>query len=87
MKKVYMICDYTDDRAASISGCPDVGVEYLGSCGGRILREDGTEIGCHHSSSFGFLRSDLKRKLDPKEEYEVIDLIGEEVPERFRLKR
>ena len=43
--KVYMVCDYTDEKAASISGCPDVGVEYLGSCGGRILHENGAEIG------------------------------------------
>jgi len=83
-EKVYMVCDYTDDKAASISGCPDIGVEYMGNCGGRILREDGTEIGRHHSSSFGFLRKDLKSKLHGTDgDFEVVDLIGEPVPERF----
>jgi len=84
MEKVYMVCDYSDDKAASISGCPNIGVEYMGNCGGRILREDGTKIGSHHSSSFSFLRSDLRSKLDDPNNYEIIDLIGQEVPERFR---
>ena len=84
MEKVYMVCDYTDDKAASISGCPNIGVEHMGDCGGRILREDGSQIGCHHSSSFGFLRSDLRSKLEDPSKYEIIDLIGKEVPERFR---
>ena len=85
MEKVYMVCDYTDDKAASISGCPDVGVEYLGNCGGRILREDGSEIGRHHSSSFGFLRSDLKRNLDNPDNYDIVDLIGQKVPKEFKV--
>lgn len=85
MEKVYMVCDYTDDKAASIDGAPHIGVEYMGNCGGRILREDGTIIGQHHSSSFGWLRSDLKGKLDDPSKYEIIDLIGQEVPERFRV--
>ena len=85
MNKVYMVCDYTDDKAASISDCPNVGVEHLGNCVGRILREDGSEIGRHHSSSFGFLRSDLRGKLNNPNEYEIIDLIGQKVPERFRM--
>ena len=83
MEKVYMVCDYTDEKARSIDGCPNVGVEFLGNCGGRILREDGTIIGQHHSSSFGWLRSDLKRKLDNPDNYEIVDLIGQVVPERF----
>jgi hypothetical protein len=83
MEKVYMVCDYTDERASSISGTPNIGVEYMGDCGGRILKEDGTEIGRHHSSSFGWLRSDLKSKLDDPSKYEIIDLIGQEVPDRF----
>lgn len=78
-----MVCDYTDEIAASISGSPNIGVEFMGGCGGRILREDGTEIGRHHSSSFGWLRSDLRSKLDDPSEYEIIDLIGQDVPERF----
>lgn len=82
-EKVYMVCDVTDGKAASMSGCPDVGVEYLGSCSGRILTEAAVEIGRHHSSTFGFLRADLKRKLDDPEKYEIIDLIGQPVPARF----
>lgn len=84
MEKVYMVCDYTDDKASSIGGTPNVGVEYMGNCGGRVLKEGGTEIGRHHSSSFGWLRADLKYKLAGKE-YEVIDLIGQPVPDRFKL--
>lgn len=86
MEKVYMVCDYTDERAASILGSPNIGVEFMGDCGGRILKEDGTEIGRHHSSSFGWLRSDLKSKLDDPSKYDIIDLIGQDVPERFVVK-
>ena len=85
MAQVYMVCDYTDKKAADISGCPNVGVEYMGNCGGRILREDGSIIGQHHSSSFGWLRSDLESKLDDPSKYEIVDLIGQPVPERFKL--
>lgn len=85
MKKVYMVCDYTDDKAASIQGAPNIGVEYMGDCGGRILHEDGTLIGGHHSSSFGWLRNDLKRKLDNPSKYEIIDLIGKPVPKKFQI--
>jgi hypothetical protein len=85
MERVYMVCDYTDDKAAGINGALDIGVEYMGRCGGRILREDGSEIGRHHSSSFGWLREDLQRHLDDPEKYEVIDLIGQPVPDKFQL--
>ena len=81
---VYMVCDYTDNKASQISGTPNVGVEYMGDCGGRILHEDGTEIGRHHSSSFGWLRSDLKCKLDDPTQYVIIDLIGRPVPDKFK---
>jgi hypothetical protein len=84
MEKVYMVCDYTDDKAKSIDGALNIGIEYMGNCGGRILREDGTEIGRHHSSSFGWLRKDLKSKLDDLTKYEIIDLIGQEVPKKFK---
>lgn len=85
MSKFYMVCDYTDDKAASISGTPNIGVEYMGNCGGRILHEDGTEMGRHHSSSFGFLRSDLASKIDRSQPHEIVDLVGQPVPERFSL--
>ena len=84
MERVYMVCDYTDSTAASISGALNIGVEYMGNCGGRILREDGSEIGCHNSSSFGWLREDLRSKLDDPRKYEIVDLIGQPVPERFQ---
>jgi hypothetical protein len=83
MEKVYLICDMHKGNV-NMGAC-NIGVEYMGDCTGRILKEDGTEIGNHWSSSFGWLRSDLKRKLDDQKKYEIIDLIGEEVPERFRL--
>ena len=85
-EKVYMVCDYSDKQAESISGSPNIGVEFMGDCGGRILKEDGSEIGKHHSSTFGWLRYDLKRKLVNSDNYEIIDLIGQSVPEKFKLK-
>lgn len=82
-QKVYLVCDWHKGNVNM--GAWNIGVEYLGDCSGRILKEDGTEIGRHHSSTFGWLRSDLKSKLDDENEYEIIDFIGQEVPERFRL--
>lgn len=85
--KVYFVCDYADEKAASISDAPNIGIEYMGDCGGRVLLEDGTMIGYHHSSSFGWLRSDLKYYADKYmcgKPYEIIDLIGQDVPEKFR---
>jgi len=81
--KVYMVCDTTDKRASEIDGAWETNVENMGICSGRIIHEDGTIIGGHTSSSFGWLRSDLKSKLDDPSKYEVIDLIGQLVPERF----
>jgi hypothetical protein len=83
-EKVYMVCDWHDGKAEY--GAMNIGVEYMGNCLGRILKEDGTEIGRHHSSSFGWLRSDLRSKLDDQNKYEIIDLINQEVPDKFRLK-
>ena len=83
MEKVYMVCDRADDRARKIKGCPNVGVEFLGNCSGRILREDGSEIGRHYSTTFGFLRMDLRGCLDNPAKYEIIDLIDQPVPDRF----
>ena len=57
VEKVYMVCDYTDEKAANMADAPNIGIEYMGNCGGRILKEDGTLIGHHHSSSFGWLRT------------------------------
>lgn len=36
MTKVYMVCDYTDSKAASIDGATNIGVEYMGNCGERV---------------------------------------------------
>lgn len=86
-EKVYIVCDYTDEKAMSIKGSPNIGVEHMGDCGGRILKEDGAEIGRHHSSSIGWLRKDLLEKLDDPSKYEVIDLIGKNVPNKFKPTR
>jgi len=86
MKKVYMVCDYADEKAKKL-GALDIGIEFLGNCHGRILHEDGTLISGYHSSTIEWLRKDLKTQLDKNEEYEIIDLIGQEVPERFKLVR
>lgn len=81
---VYIVCDYCDNTASDIDSTPNVGVEYLGNCGGRILREDGSEIGRHHSSTIGWLRHDLKSKLDDPNKYHIIDFIGKPMPEKFK---
>ena len=86
MEKVYMLSDYFDEKAKSINGAQNIGVQHMGKCGGRIVKEDGTIIGSHHSSSFGWLRADLKSKLDDQSKYEIIDLIGEPIPDRFQSK-
>lgn len=86
MEKVYMVCDSTDEKASNDNEMQNIGIEYLGNCSGRILKENGAVIGCHYSSSFGWLRNDLRRKLDDPEKYEIIDLIGQPVPEKFLLK-
>ena len=82
-ENVYLVCDWTDDKAASISGTPNTGIEHLGMCRGRILREDGSEIGSHSSTTSGFLRSDLTYKLDNPDKYHIHDFIGRCVPDRF----
>lgn len=81
-EKVYMVCDWHDGKAQG--GAMNIGIEYMGNCTGRILKEDGTVIGSHYSSTFGWLRSDLLSKLDDRNKYEVIDLIEQEVPEKFK---
>lgn len=55
-------------------------------CRGRVLTEEGVEIGMHCSTSIGWLRSDLRSKIENIGEWEIVDLIGQEVPERFRLR-
>lgn len=86
MEKVYMVCDYTDKKASSMNDAPNIGVEFMGTCNGRILKEDGSQIGRHCSSSFGWLRRDLLNKLADPSKYEVVDMIGQNVPERFQLR-
>ena len=81
-ENVYMVCDWHDGKAEGEA--MNIGVEFMGNCTGRILKENGEIIGQHHSSTFGWLRSDLKSKLDIEENYNLIDLIGQEVPERFK---
>jgi len=84
-EKVYMVCDSHDEKAVNAPTSPCVGVEHGGWCNGRILKEDGTVLGSHHSSSFGWLRQDLKYKIkDNLDRYEIVDLIGQPVPERFK---
>lgn len=50
-EKVYLVCDFQEGNVDM--GARDSGVEYMGTCIGRILKEDGTEIGSHCSSSYG----------------------------------
>lgn len=80
---VYMVCDWHDGKAEGPA--MNIGVEFMGNCRGRILKEGGKLIGNHWSSTFGWLRSDLISKLENPDLYNVVDLIGQEVPERFKL--
>lgn len=81
METIYLICDYSDKKAEMIQGCPNTGVEYLGKCRGRIVKDNGDLIGRHSSSTLDFLRADLLAKLDDPSKYEIIDLIGKDIPE------
>lgn len=85
-KKVYLICDWADGKATSMDHAPNIGVEFMGNCSGRVVAEDGEVLGGHYSSTIGWLRMDLTSKLSEPDQYEIIDLLREEVPERFRLK-
>lgn len=85
MKRAYMVLDSADEKARTVKGCPNIGVEHLGLCNGRLLDEDGNILGQHTSSTLDFLRSDLKYKLENPDDYEIIDLIGQPTPERFKL--
>lgn len=69
--KLYLLCDSVDNTGH--------GSIYSG----RIVKEDGSEVGRHTSSSLDFLRMDLKNKIYMKEKYEIIDLINEE---EFKIK-
>lgn len=71
--KVYLMLDFIDTR----NGFNDPGY------GGRILKEDGTLIDYHYSSSPSCLRDDLLKKLDNADDYEVINWIGRPIPEKF----
>jgi len=82
-QNVYMVCDWHDGKAEGEA--MNIGVEFMGNCTGRILKEDGELIGNHWSSTFGWLRSDLISKLEQPENCNIIDLIGQEVPDKFKL--
>lgn len=80
-KKVYMVCDWASGNYNQ--GANDIQIEYMGDCYGRLLKEDGSEIDRAISSSFGWLRQDLVKGHDLSN-YEVIDLIGKPVPDKFK---
>ena len=69
--RVYLLCDHADPVH-----------EY---CPGRVVAEDGTLLGSHCSTTLEWLRLDLRSKLTDCSAVEIIDLIGQEVPERFRV--
>lgn len=76
MKKttVYMVCDFMVGEA--------------GDCAGRILYENGKEIGRHYSTSLDMLRLELKGKLgsiNKPYDFEVVDIFWDPKPERFKL--
>ena len=82
--KVYLLCDWSDEKARRDNGTPNCGVEFLGNCHGRVVAENGSVLGQHYSSTAGWLRSDLIGYLEDPSAYEIVDLIGQDVPERFR---
>lgn len=54
-----------------------------GDCQGSLLDSDGNILGSHYSSSFGWLRNDLRCKVSNPDDYEFVDLIGKEVPDEL----
>jgi len=84
--KVYLICDHADQKASKIKGCPNIGIEHLGSCWGRIIQEDGRFIGSHSSTTIGWLRHDLISKLRNPDDWEIVDCIEdpEKIPKHLR---
>jgi hypothetical protein len=72
-RKAYLLCD-------------GHGSDFGGGCFGRIVDDDGVELGRHGSSSLPWLRLDLLSKLAAhggRESFEIVDLLREPVPERF----
>lgn len=70
-ERVYLVSDGRRDN-------------WTGDYWGRVVREDGSLIGGHVSSTLAWLRRDLLAHLDDPDKYEVVDLIGEPIPDRFR---
>jgi len=80
MKKAYMIVTHVSQDDASTCDTPhNIGVEYMGDCSGVIIDEHGTILGEHHSSNYGWLRMDLKSKVN-EDDYDIIDYIGVNMP-------
>ena len=82
--KLYMVCDFR--KGNYNQGANNIGIEFMGDCGGRLLDEEGKQLGEHWSSSNGWLRKDLRSKVENPNDYEFIDLIDEECPIRFKKK-
>ena len=69
---LYLVCDY-------------YGELYLNDCGGRAILYNGKVLSTAHCSSFKELEKELLRKIPDIEMYEIENLIGQDVPEKFKL--
>lgn len=73
--KVFLVCLHADEKAINIKDAPEMGVEFMGTCFGIAIDDNGKILGQHTSSSLGWLRKDLIAKLENPDNYEIIDLI------------
>lgn len=81
---LYLILTFTDEKAKKWGFlCPNLGIEYLGNCAGIIVNYNGLILGSHYSSTFGFLTMDLLSKIKHIKDFEIINLIGKEVPAKL----
>lgn len=70
--KIYLVTDYSGDL-------------YMNDCGGRAIKEDGEVISGRHESNFKDLRKSLIKTIQSPENYEIIDLLEQQIPEQFKL--
>ena len=69
---LYLVCDYSGEL-------------YLNDCGGRAIVFNGNVLSTAHCSNYEELEKELLRKIPDLEMYHIINLIGEQVPEEFKL--
>ena len=70
--KIYLVTDY-------------YGELYMNDCGGRAIKEDGEVISGRHETDLKSLKKSLMKTIQDIEQYEIIDLLEQEIPNQFKL--